>query len=160
MRIWVLDAILCTEYDISRCIQHTWKQAARCTSFHAPKYTPDCSRLHTPSLLDCTLPGMLSETLPGTPPSTLPSTPPTDSQDTPTYPSEYAPKDTSGSVSSTLFGSRLPTTLLSKTVPISLDYGGRYHDVSWHHALNLIFSMATATRSHDASWWWCLQLQP
>ena len=29
------------------------------------------------------------------------------------------------------------------------------HDVSRYHSLNLIFSAATVTRSHDASWSWC-----
>jgi len=31
----------------------------------------------------------------------------------------------------------------------------RNHDVGRYHSLNLIFSAATATRSHDASWSWC-----
>jgi len=34
-------------------------------------------------------------------------------------------------------------------------YGGQNHDVGWHHSLNLICSVPTATRSHDASWSWC-----
>jgi len=37
-------------------------------------------------------------------------------------------------------------------------YGGRNHDVSQHHSLNLIFSAPTMTRSHDASWSWYWQL--
>jgi hypothetical protein len=35
------------------------------------------------------------------------------------------------------------------------DGGGQNHDVGRHYSLNLIFSVATATRSHDASWSWC-----
>ena len=34
-------------------------------------------------------------------------------------------------------------------------YGGRNHDVGRYHSLNLIFSAATATKSHDASRSWC-----
>jgi len=34
-------------------------------------------------------------------------------------------------------------------------YGGRNHDVGRYHSLNLIFSAATPTRSHDASRSWC-----
>ena len=37
---------------------------------------------------------------------------------------------------------------------------GQNHDVSWYHRLNLIISLGTATRSHDASRSWCWQLQP
>jgi len=37
-------------------------------------------------------------------------------------------------------------------------YGGWNHDVRRYHSLNLIFSAATETRSHDASWLWCWQL--
>jgi len=33
--------------------------------------------------------------------------------------------------------------------------GGRNHDVGRYHSLNLIFSAATETRSHDASKPWC-----
>ena len=33
-------------------------------------------------------------------------------------------------------------------------YGGQNHDVGQNHSLNLIFSEATATRSHDASRSW------
>ena len=39
-------------------------------------------------------------------------------------------------------------------------YGGRNHDVGRYYSLNHIFSAPTATRSHDASWSWCWQLQP
>jgi len=66
-------AILCTGYYTSHCIPWTWNQAARCTSLHAPKYTPDCTRWHTPSLLD-----LYSEV---------------SSQDAPKYTSGHAPKD-------------------------------------------------------------------
>jgi len=31
-------------------------------------------------------------------------------------------------------------------------YGGRNHDIGGYHGLNFIFSAATVTRSHDASW--------
>jgi hypothetical protein len=46
MRLWALDTI-----------HHaTFNKTAKCTSLHAPKYavkyTPDCTRLYTPSLLD------------------------------------------------------------------------------------------------------------
>jgi hypothetical protein len=34
-------------------------------------------------------------------------------------------------------------------------YGGRNHDVGRYHSLNLIFSVATATGSHDTSRSWC-----
>ena len=34
-------------------------------------------------------------------------------------------------------------------------YIGRYHDVGRYGSLNLIFSVATRTRSHDASRSWC-----
>jgi len=48
-------AIMCAWY-YTCCIQQTWNQAAKSTSLHAPKYalkyTPDCTRLQTPSLLD------------------------------------------------------------------------------------------------------------
>jgi len=48
-------AIMCTWYYTSCCIQQTWNQTAKCTSLHAPKcalkYTLDCTRLYTPSLL-------------------------------------------------------------------------------------------------------------
>jgi len=33
--------------------------------------------------------------------------------------------------------------------------GGRNHDLGRYHSLNVIFSEATVTRSHDASWLWC-----
>ena len=80
-----MHAIMCAGYYTSHCIQQTWKQAARCTSLHTPKYTPghalkdsfNCTRWHTPSLLDCmlrnTLPGMLSRTLPIALDGTLPA---------------------------------------------------------------------------------------
>ena len=55
-----MHAILCAGYYTLHCIQQTWKQAARCTSLHPPKYTPDCTRLHTPSQLDCTPQSKLS----------------------------------------------------------------------------------------------------
>jgi len=49
-------AIMCAWYYTSCCIQQTWNKTAKCTSLHAPKYalkyTPDCTRLYTPSLLD------------------------------------------------------------------------------------------------------------
>jgi hypothetical protein len=54
MRLWALDTIHHTAFN----------KTAKCTSLHAPKYalmyTPDCNRLHTPSLLDCMLPSKLS----------------------------------------------------------------------------------------------------
>jgi len=66
-------AIMCTWYYASCCIQQTWNQTAKCTSLHAPKYalkyTPDCTRLYTPSLLD-----LRSQDAPKYTPSTLPST--------------------------------------------------------------------------------------
>jgi len=34
-------------------------------------------------------------------------------------------------------------------------YVGRNHNVGRYHSLNLIFSAATTTRSHDASQSWC-----
>jgi hypothetical protein len=39
-------------------------------------------------------------------------------------------------------------------------YSGRNHDVGRYHSLNLIFSAATLRSSDNASWSWCLQLQP
>jgi len=64
--------IVCARNYTSYCIQQTWKQGARCTTLHAPKYalkyalqyTPGCTRLHTPSLLDFTLPIVHDSTLP------------------------------------------------------------------------------------------------
>ena len=37
-------------------------------------------------------------------------------------------------------------------------YGGWNHDLTQCHSLNHLFSVATETRSHDASWPWCWQL--
>jgi hypothetical protein len=34
-------------------------------------------------------------------------------------------------------------------------YGSRIPDVGQYHSLNLFFTAATLTRSHDASWSWC-----
>jgi hypothetical protein len=34
-------------------------------------------------------------------------------------------------------------------------YGGQNHDVGRYHSLNIIFSAATATKSHDTSRSWC-----
>jgi len=55
IRVW-----LCALYTIHAAFNKT----AKCTSLHAPKYalkyTLDCTRWHTPSLLDCTLPSKLS----------------------------------------------------------------------------------------------------
>jgi len=49
-------AIMCPWYCTSCCTQQTWNQTAKCISLHTSKYTlkytPDCTRLFTPSLLD------------------------------------------------------------------------------------------------------------
>jgi len=57
----------------------TYNQTVKCTSLHAPKYslkyTTDCARLYTPSLLDLHSEVSSQDTLkytPSTPPSTLP----------------------------------------------------------------------------------------
>ena len=48
--------IMCAWYYTSCCIQQTWNQTAKCTSLYALKYvlkyTTDCTRFYTPSLLD------------------------------------------------------------------------------------------------------------
>jgi hypothetical protein len=81
MRLWALDTIHHAAFN----------KAAKCTSLHAPKYalkyTPDCTQLGTPSLLDLRsklssqdAPKYTASTLPSTPPSsfssTLPGMPP------------------------------------------------------------------------------------
>ena len=43
-----MHEIICTWYYTSCCIWHTWNQTSKCCL----KYTPDCTWLHTPSLLD------------------------------------------------------------------------------------------------------------
>jgi len=83
----------------------------------APKYTPNCTRWHTPSLLDYTLPCMLL-----------------------------------GARSRDLLSCRHQAPGGGSR---EAGGSGRNHDVGRYHSLNLIFSAATATRSHDASWSWC-----
>jgi hypothetical protein len=94
------QAILFTGYYTSRCIQleSMLPDALHCM-LHAPiyalKYAPDCTRLHTPSLLDLRS-QVSSQDAPKYTPSTLPSTPPS-------------------TFSSTLLG------VLARRLPIALD---------------------------------------
>jgi len=76
MRLCALDTIHHAVF--SKTAKGTWLHAPK----YALKYTPDCSRLHTPCLLDLrsqlsyqdtTLPGMLSRTLPIALNGTLPA---------------------------------------------------------------------------------------
>jgi len=89
MRLWALDTIPHAAFN----------KTAKCTSLHAPKYalkyTPDCTRLYTPSLLD--LHSHLS------------------SQDAPKYPASTLPTTPPSSFSSTLPG------MLPRTLPLALD---------------------------------------
>jgi len=68
MRLCALDTIHYAAFN----------KTAKCTSLHAPKYalkyTPDCTRLYTPSLLDLRS-QVSSQDAPKYTPSTLPSTP-------------------------------------------------------------------------------------
>jgi hypothetical protein len=88
-------ATLCAWYYTSCCIQQTWSQNAKCTSLHASKYalkyTPDCTWLYTPSLLNLHSQDASKYTL-----SMLPSTPPS------------------------TFSSSLPG-ILSRMLPVALD---------------------------------------
>jgi hypothetical protein len=104
--------------------------APKYTSEYVPKYTlehafkdaPNCTRWHTPSLLDCTLPSKLLRCSQ------------VHSEYAPKYTSEYVLKYTPGHTlkdapnctrwhTPSLLGSTLPSTLSrGKTLPISLDY--------------------------------------
>jgi len=135
MRLWALDTIHHAAFN----------KTAKCTSLHAPKYalkyTPDCTRLYTSSLLDlrsqvssqdapkytlstlpstppstfsCTLPGILSRTLPIALDGTLPACLTIRSQ----VSSQDAPKYTPSTLPSTppsTFSSTLPS-MLSRTL--------------------------------------------
>jgi len=57
-------AIMCAWYYTSCCIQQTWNQTAKYTSFHAPKYALKTLSITLPSMLSITLPSMLSSSLP------------------------------------------------------------------------------------------------
>ena len=107
------------------------------------------SSMH-PSTLDCTLPSTLNCTLNCTLPSTSPST-------------------LSYTLLSTLL-STLPRSALECRLSSTLGcrdlqapggvwqpgmVGGRNHDFSRFHGLNLIFGAPTATGSHDISRSWC-----
>jgi len=69
MPLWALDTIHHTAFN----------KTAKCSALHVPKYalkyTPDCTRLYTPSLLDLRS-QLSSEDTPKYTASTLPSTPP------------------------------------------------------------------------------------
>jgi len=112
IRLWALDTIHPAAFN----------ETAKCSSLHAPnyalKYTSDCTRLYTPSLLDLRFqvnsqdaPKYTASTLPSTPRGTLPSTPPS------TLPSKPP-----SLFSSTLLGILLPTFSLplDGTQPASL----------------------------------------
>jgi hypothetical protein len=116
----------------------TFSDALKLTPKHALQYTPNCTRWHTPSLLGSTLPSTLSRG------KTLP-------------------------ISLVYMLTCIPACLIQRLAELQAPgtgrseagggwqavYGGRYHDVGRYHSLNLIFSAATATRSHDASRSWC-----
>jgi len=76
MGLWALDTIYHAAFNTT----------AKCTPLHAPKYalnyTPDCTRLYTPSLLDLHSQASSQDTAKYTP-STLPRTPPS------TFPSAH-----------------------------------------------------------------------
>jgi len=124
------------------------QDALKHTLEHAHKYTPDCTRWHTLSLLDYTLPSKLSR----------------------------------GKTLAISLEYKLPCMLLRTRSRDLLScrrqapggvrqvaggrwqvagggwraaYDGRNHDVGRYHSLNLIFSVATATRSQDDSRPWC-----
>jgi len=157
------------------------------TPGHAPKDAPTCTRWHTASLLDCTLPNQRSRSSQAhswarsqvysqlhsmTLPACLTIRSQVSSQDAPKNTSEDAPRYTSESLSSTLFiaGDRHQEVWSRWRLAggLWLLVGGGWpaayvvpnHDVGRYHSLNLIFSPATATKSHHASWSWCWQLQP
>jgi len=132
MRLCALDTIHHAAFN----------KTAKCTSLHAPKYalkyTPDCTRSYTLSLLDVRSQvssqdalKYTSSTLPSTPPSTFSSTLPialddtlpaclaicsqVSSQDAPKYTPSTLPSKPPSTFSSTLPG------MLSTTLPIALD---------------------------------------
>ena len=132
---------------------------------YALKYTPNCTRWHAPSLLDCTLPSKLSRR----------------SQAHSRACSQVHSPEARHSQSHLTICSHVCSWVLDLQIcwvagPSHWEAeggrrqaaggrqeaggGGRNRDVGRYHSLNLIFSAATATRSHDASRSWCRQLQP
>ena len=149
---------MCARYYTSCCIQQNCQMhfiarsqvssqnALKHTPEYALKYTPNCTRWNTPSLLDCTLPSMLARR------------------------SEAHSRACSQVHSPEARHSQSHLTICSHVCSWVLDPetcrvtgarhreaggGGRNHDVGQYHSLNLIFSAATATRSHHASRSWC-----
>jgi hypothetical protein len=117
------------------------------TPENALKDAPNCTRWHTPSLLDCMLPNTLPRG------KTLPIS------------LDYMPpcmllRARSGD----LLSCRPPGAgrreaggrwcVAGGGWRVACD--GRNHDVGRYHSLNLIFCAATTMRSHDASRSWCL----
>jgi len=186
-------AIVCTGYYTSCCIQHTWKQAARCTTLHAPKYmlkytleytpgctwqyTPkealkvllskhtskhtlnyaaNCTWWHTPSLLDCTLQCMLSRHSQVHHQVVLMYS----SQHTLRYPPSCTRAAGHGEVSSWWHMVSRVWWMVGgmwqvASGRVQAAYITQNHDVGQYGCQNLIFCMATMTRSHDASRSWC-----
>jgi len=140
---------------LSRHPQVHLRVALKYTSEHALKYAPNCTRWYTPSLLGSTLPSTLSrgKTLPISLDYMLPCiscmlNPETVWVANARQRQAWGWWRMTGSVWRAA-GGRWQAA-----------YDGRNHDVGRYSSLNLIFSAATMTRSHDASRSWCWQLQP
>jgi len=171
------------------CSQVSSLDALNHTPEHPLKYTPNCTRWHSPSPLDCTPPSTLSR----------------HSQEHLWVP----PKYTSELLARTLWRGKtfpislyylIPCILLHAQLRDLLScrcqelrgvrlvtygghsfagselraecrvwrvaggrwptaYSGQHHDFGWYDHLNLIFRVATRTKSHDVSRSWCWQLQ-
>ena len=131
------------------CSQVSSHNNLKHTPDHAFKYTPSCTRWHTPSLLDCTFRSKLSRR---------------------SQSHSRARFEVPAQSHLTIWSHICSCVLDPETCWVAgarrwvagvgwrVVYGGRTHDFGRCCSLNLIFSVPTARRSHNASWSWCWQL--
>jgi hypothetical protein len=140
------------------------QEALKHTSEQALKYTSNCTRWYTPRLLGSTLPSTLSrgKTLPISLDYMLTCTLLHDrSRDLLSCRSQAAGgvscrRQAPGGVRQVAYGGqRLAGGMWHVVLEMAGGVWWPNHDIGRYHCLNLIFSVATETRSHDASWSWC-----
>jgi len=129
--------------------------ALKYTPEYTLKYTPNCTRWHTPSLLGSTLPSSLSrgKTLSISFDYMLPCMLLHARSGDLLSCRRQAP----GGVRLVTYGGQC---LVGSGWRVACgrwqaEYDGRNHDIIRYHSLNLIFSVATMTRSHDTLRSWC-----
>ena len=163
----------CSQVHSQLHYQPTWlytsKYGLKTLSKYPPEYTlkysPNCTRCHTPILLDYMLPSMLSRCSQVHSQARSPLHSPE-----PTHPQSHLTTcfhicfwvldPETGWVAGARHqeaDGRWWEAWGSRQVA---DGGGWNYDVGSYHCLKLICCLATMMRSHDASWSWCWQLQP